>query len=149
MSRVSAAFSQRRLTAGASSLQASSAPCVFTWKFFVAGARETDYPPCEEAAPNAEAAQAANSSSQPSGSKSAGGDAVLGGITVVGCEADGVAAVPQTASSQGDTGQWCPRATSATWAYLSRHKLCSCLFMFDVLLSSNTCSKYVSELSRI
>ncbi|XP_075889880.1 C-Jun-amino-terminal kinase-interacting protein 4 isoform X2 [Nelusetta ayraudi] len=85
----------------------------------VPGARETDYPPCEEAAPNAEAAQAANSSSQSSDTKSAEGDAVLGGITVVGCEADGVAAVPQTASSQGDTdSRGAEEATEATEAIL-------------------------------
>lgn len=79
---------------------------MFICIFFITGARETDYPPCEEAAPNAEAAQAANSSSQSGSIKAAGGNAVLGGITVVGCEADGVTAVPQTASSQGDAGQW-------------------------------------------
>lgn len=89
------------------SRRASSALCVYlVIFFFVTGARETDYPPCDEAAPNAEAAQAATGSSQSSDTKSAGGDAVLGGITVVGCEADGIAAVPQTASSQDDTGQW-------------------------------------------
>jgi len=34
-------------------------------------------------------------------SSSAGGDSVLGGITVVGCEAEGATAVPQTAERPG------------------------------------------------
>lgn len=108
---------------------------MFIWIFscYVTGARETDYPPCEEAAPNAEAAQAANSSSQSSDTKSAEGDAVLGGITVVGCEADGVAAVPQTACSQGDTGQWCSHSPSAMWPIetdTSSDGVSSCLSVF-------------------
>lgn len=99
---VSDTFSQTRFPFR---LLASALFVVFVY-FLITGARETDYPPCEEASPNADAAKAANSSSQSSSTNSAGGDAVLGGITVVGCEADGVAAVPQTASSQGDAGQF-------------------------------------------
>lgn len=76
-------------------------------RMFSVGARETDYPGGEEAAANAETAQAANSGSPSTNTSPAGGDAVLGGITVVGCEAEGVAAVPQTAVGPGDSGQWC------------------------------------------
>uniref|UniRef100_A0A8P4KD34 C-Jun-amino-terminal kinase-interacting protein 4 n=1 Tax=Dicentrarchus labrax TaxID=13489 RepID=A0A8P4KD34_DICLA len=65
----------------------------------VPGARETDYPAGEEVAPNSETGPAGDGSSQPTNSSSAGGDGVLGGITVVGCEAEGIAAVPQTAVS--------------------------------------------------
>uniref|UniRef100_A0A671W6P4 C-Jun-amino-terminal kinase-interacting protein 4 n=1 Tax=Sparus aurata TaxID=8175 RepID=A0A671W6P4_SPAAU len=62
----------------------------------VPGARETDYPAGEEVAPNSETGPAGDGSSQPTSSSSTGCDAVLGGITVVGCEVEGAAAVPQT-----------------------------------------------------
>lgn len=74
------------------------------------GARETDYPAGEEVAPNSETGPAGDGSSQPTSSSSTGCDAVLGGITVVGCEVEGAAAVPQTATSpgkDGETGQRC------------------------------------------
>lgn len=80
---------------------------------FSVGARETDYPGGEEAVPNAEKAQATNSGSPSTNTSPAGGDAVLGGITVVGCEAEGVAAVPQTAVGPGETGQWYFHSSSA------------------------------------
>ncbi|XP_078135386.1 C-Jun-amino-terminal kinase-interacting protein 4 isoform X2 [Sander vitreus] len=70
----------------------------------VPGARETDYPAGEEVAPNAEAGPAGDGGSQSTDSISAGGDDVLGGITVVGCEAEGAAAVPQTAARPGEDG---------------------------------------------
>uniref|UniRef100_A0A8D0A9V1 C-Jun-amino-terminal kinase-interacting protein 4 n=1 Tax=Sander lucioperca TaxID=283035 RepID=A0A8D0A9V1_SANLU len=68
----------------------------------VPGARETDYPAGEEVAPNSEAGPAGDGGSQSTDSISAGGDDVLGGITVVGCEAEGAAAVPQTAARESD-----------------------------------------------
>uniref|UniRef100_A0A8D0DCE2 C-Jun-amino-terminal kinase-interacting protein 4 n=1 Tax=Sander lucioperca TaxID=283035 RepID=A0A8D0DCE2_SANLU len=70
----------------------------------VPGARETDYPAGEEVAPNSEAGPAGDGGSQSTDSISAGGDDVLGGITVVGCEAEGAAAVPQTAARPGEDG---------------------------------------------
>ncbi|KAM4623501.1 C-Jun-amino-terminal kinase-interacting protein 4 isoform 2-T2 [Polymixia lowei] len=68
----------------------------------VPGARETDYPAGEEVSQNSEAGPVGDGSSLTSSSAnngSAGGDGVLGGITVVGCAAEGAAAVPQTADS--------------------------------------------------
>ncbi|KAM6898626.1 C-Jun-amino-terminal kinase-interacting protein 4 isoform 3-T3 [Lycodopsis pacificus] len=70
----------------------------------VPGARETDYPAGEEVAPNAETGPAGDAGSPATDSSSACGDGVLGGITVVGCEAEGAAAVPQTAGSPGEEG---------------------------------------------
>lgn len=81
---------------------------VFTYACFYLGARETDYPAGEEVAPNSETGPAGDGGSQSTNSSSAGEDGVLGGITVVGCEAEGAAAVPQTAVSpatDGETGQ--------------------------------------------
>lgn len=50
-------------------------------------------------------------SSSATNSSTAGGDGVLGGITVVGCEAEGTAAIPQTAdspgSADGEAGKKC------------------------------------------
>ncbi|XP_023278427.1 C-Jun-amino-terminal kinase-interacting protein 4-like isoform X3 [Seriola lalandi dorsalis] len=71
----------------------------------VPGARETDYPAGEEVPPASEAGPAGEGSSSAAGSSSAGGDGVLGGITVVGCEAEGTAAVPQTADGSGTDGE--------------------------------------------
>ncbi|XP_042363504.1 C-Jun-amino-terminal kinase-interacting protein 4 isoform X2 [Plectropomus leopardus] len=71
----------------------------------VPGARETDYPAGEEVAPNSETGPAGDGGSQSTNSSSAGGDGVLGGITVVGCEAEGAAAIPQTAVSSGEGGE--------------------------------------------
>ncbi|XP_059180898.1 C-Jun-amino-terminal kinase-interacting protein 4-like isoform X1 [Centropristis striata] len=69
----------------------------------VPGARETDYPAGEEVAPNSETGPAGDGGSQSTNSGAAGDDGdMLGGITVVGCEAEGAAAVPQTAGSQED-----------------------------------------------
>ncbi|XP_063748837.1 C-Jun-amino-terminal kinase-interacting protein 4 isoform X1 [Eleginops maclovinus] len=86
----------------------------------VPGARETDYPAGEEVAPNSETEAVANVCSQSTESSSAGGDDVLGGITVVGCEVEGVTAVPQTAGSPGEDGETESRsaeeATEATEA---------------------------------
>ncbi|XP_039990819.1 C-Jun-amino-terminal kinase-interacting protein 4 isoform X3 [Xiphias gladius] len=67
----------------------------------VPGARETDYPAGEEVPPNSEAGPAGDGSSSATNSSPEGGDGVLGGITVVGCAAEGTAAVPQTAGSPG------------------------------------------------
>nr|XP_046232185.1 C-Jun-amino-terminal kinase-interacting protein 4 isoform X2 [Scatophagus argus] len=76
----------------------------------VPGARETDYPAGEDVAPNPETGPAGDGGSQSASSGSAGGDSMLGGITVVGCEAEGVAAVPQTAVSPGKDGETESRA---------------------------------------
>lgn len=78
---------------------------VFLFVCFYLGARETDYPAGEEVAPNAETGPAGDGGSQLANSSSAGGDGVLGGITVVGCEAEGAVAVPQTAVSPGKDGE--------------------------------------------
>lgn len=72
---------------------------------FYSGARETDYPAGEEVAPNSETGPATDDDSHLTTSSSAGDDGVLGGITVVGCEAEGAAAVPQTADSPGEDGE--------------------------------------------
>uniref|UniRef100_A0A8C3AHL5 C-Jun-amino-terminal kinase-interacting protein 4 n=1 Tax=Cyclopterus lumpus TaxID=8103 RepID=A0A8C3AHL5_CYCLU len=77
----------------------------------VPGARETDYPAGEEVAPSAEAGPAADGGSPPAESSSSCGDGVLGGITVVGCDAEGAAAVPQTAVSLGEDGESGQRQT--------------------------------------
>ncbi|TNN48626.1 C-Jun-amino-terminal kinase-interacting protein 4 [Liparis tanakae] len=93
----------------------------------IASARETDYPAGEEVAPSAEAGPAEDGSS-PSAESSVvrgdddggGGGGVLGGITVVGCDAEGAAAVPQTAVGLGEDGERASRpaeeATEATEA---------------------------------
>ncbi|XP_036399735.1 C-Jun-amino-terminal kinase-interacting protein 4 isoform X5 [Megalops cyprinoides] len=64
----------------------------------VPGARETDYPAGEEVPQEAESGQGDNASLTGSvaSNSSAGSDSMLGGITVVGCTADGAAAIPQT-----------------------------------------------------
>ncbi|XP_038591359.1 C-Jun-amino-terminal kinase-interacting protein 4 isoform X1 [Micropterus salmoides] len=86
----------------------------------VPGARETDYPAGEEVTPNSETEPAGDSTSQSTNSSSVEGDGVLGGITVVGCDAEGAAAVPQTAGSPGKDGETVSRlaeeATEATEA---------------------------------
>ncbi|XP_036936616.1 C-Jun-amino-terminal kinase-interacting protein 4 isoform X1 [Acanthopagrus latus] len=86
----------------------------------VPGARETDYPAGEEVAPNSETGPAGDGSSQSTSSSSTGGDAILGGITVVGCDVEGAAAIPQTAISPGKDGETDSRpaeeATEATEA---------------------------------
>lgn len=69
--------------------------------FFCSGARETDYPAGEEVPPSSEAGAAGDGSSSETNSSSADGGGVLGGITVVGCEAEGGAAVPHTAEHPG------------------------------------------------
>uniref|UniRef100_A0A8D3EEP4 C-Jun-amino-terminal kinase-interacting protein 4 n=1 Tax=Scophthalmus maximus TaxID=52904 RepID=A0A8D3EEP4_SCOMX len=71
----------------------------------VPGARETDYPAGEEVPTNSEAGPVGDGSSSATDSSSAGGDGVLGGITVVGCAAEGSAAVPQRADSPGNDGE--------------------------------------------
>uniref|UniRef100_A0AAX7V6S3 C-Jun-amino-terminal kinase-interacting protein 4 n=1 Tax=Astatotilapia calliptera TaxID=8154 RepID=A0AAX7V6S3_ASTCA len=71
----------------------------------VPGARETDYPAGEEVPPNSEVGPVGD-----------GGDSVLGGITVVGCEAEGVTAVPQTAGKDGEAGKKSRPAEEATEA---------------------------------
>ncbi|XP_026170699.1 C-Jun-amino-terminal kinase-interacting protein 4 isoform X4 [Mastacembelus armatus] len=71
----------------------------------VPGARETDYPAGEEVSANSEAGLVGDGSSSSTNSGSAGGDGMLGGITVVGCTAEGAAAVPQTADSPGKDGE--------------------------------------------
>ncbi|KAF0025088.1 hypothetical protein F2P81_021969 [Scophthalmus maximus] len=71
----------------------------------VPGARETDYPAGEEVPTNSEAGPVGDGSSSATDSSSAGGDGVLGGITVVGCAAEGSAAVPQRADSPGNEGE--------------------------------------------
>ncbi|XP_008282529.1 C-Jun-amino-terminal kinase-interacting protein 4 isoform X3 [Stegastes partitus] len=71
----------------------------------VPGARETDYPAGEEVSPNSDAGPVGDGNSSAANSSSAGGDSVLGGITVVGCEAEGATAVPQTADHPGKDGE--------------------------------------------
>lgn len=87
----------------------------YKWKFLIpvfvhSGARETDYPAGEEVDPKTEAALAGNGEFQSTNSSSsAGGDCMLEGITVVGCEAEGVGPVSQTAVTPGkdmEAGQW-------------------------------------------
>uniref|UniRef100_A0A669CR87 C-Jun-amino-terminal kinase-interacting protein 4 n=1 Tax=Oreochromis niloticus TaxID=8128 RepID=A0A669CR87_ORENI len=68
----------------------------------VPGARETDYPAGEEVPPNSEVGPVGDGNSSATSTSSTGGDSVLGGITVVGCEAEGVTAVPQTAGKDGE-----------------------------------------------
>lgn len=69
------------------------------------GARETDYPAGEEVPPAAEGGAEGEGSSSAASSCSAEGGSVLGGITVVGCAAEGTAAVPQTADSAARDGE--------------------------------------------
>uniref|UniRef100_A0AAQ5WZ57 C-Jun-amino-terminal kinase-interacting protein 4 n=1 Tax=Amphiprion ocellaris TaxID=80972 RepID=A0AAQ5WZ57_AMPOC len=71
----------------------------------VPGARETDYPAGEEVPTNSDAGPVGDGNSSATNSSSAGGDSVLGGITVVGCEAEGATAVPQTAGPPGKHGE--------------------------------------------
>ncbi|KAM9336112.1 C-Jun-amino-terminal kinase-interacting protein 4 isoform 2-T2 [Symphorus nematophorus] len=83
----------------------------------VPGARETDYPAGEEVAPNSETGPAGDSGSQSANSSSADGDGMLGGITVVGCDAEGATAIPQTAGKDGETeSRAAEEATEATEA---------------------------------
>lgn len=69
---------------------------LYMW-FYYLGARETDYPAGEEVPPNSEVGPAGDDILSSANSSSAGDDSVLGGITVVGCAAEGTAAVAQTA----------------------------------------------------
>ncbi|XP_037836915.1 C-Jun-amino-terminal kinase-interacting protein 4 isoform X3 [Kryptolebias marmoratus] len=62
----------------------------------VPGARETDYPAGEEVSLKSDLGPEGDGSLSAATSSSGGGDSVLGGITVVGCEAEGATAVPQT-----------------------------------------------------
>ncbi|XP_035000913.1 C-Jun-amino-terminal kinase-interacting protein 4 isoform X3 [Hippoglossus stenolepis] len=90
----------------------------------VPGARETDYPAGEEVPPNSEAGPVEDGSSSATNSSSTGEEGVLGGITVVGCEAEGSVAIPQTADSPGKDGGTEEEATEATEASagLSDHR---------------------------
>ncbi|KAM9424541.1 C-Jun-amino-terminal kinase-interacting protein 4 isoform 2-T2 [Pholidichthys leucotaenia] len=63
----------------------------------VPGARETDYPAGEEVSQTPEVGPVGDGSSSADTSGAAGCESMLGGITVVGCEAQGTAAVPQMA----------------------------------------------------
>ncbi|CAJ1081114.1 C-Jun-amino-terminal kinase-interacting protein 4 isoform X6 [Xyrichtys novacula] len=81
----------------------------------VPGARETDYPAGEEVSPNCEAEPVGEGDSQSANNSSAGGDDMLGGITVVGCDAEGAAAVPQKAvSPESKTAEEATEATEAS-----------------------------------
>ncbi|XP_030610303.1 C-Jun-amino-terminal kinase-interacting protein 4 isoform X2 [Archocentrus centrarchus] len=81
----------------------------------VPGARETDYPAGEEVSANSEVGPVGDSNSSATNTSSVGGDSVLGGITVVGCEAEGVTAVPQTAGKDGEAeSRAAEEATEAT-----------------------------------
>uniref|UniRef100_A0AAQ4RQ18 C-Jun-amino-terminal kinase-interacting protein 4 n=1 Tax=Gasterosteus aculeatus aculeatus TaxID=481459 RepID=A0AAQ4RQ18_GASAC len=83
----------------------------------VPGARETDYPAGEEVAPSGVAGPAGDAGSPSAHSGSPCGEGVLGGITVVGCEAEGAAAVPQTAGEDGESeSRPAEEATEATEA---------------------------------
>ncbi|KAM4715801.1 C-Jun-amino-terminal kinase-interacting protein 4 [Anableps anableps] len=65
----------------------------------VPGARETDYPAGEEVSSNTDAGSVGDGGLSTANSSSEGSDSILGGITVVGCEAEGATAIPQTAES--------------------------------------------------
>ncbi|KAG7506991.1 C-Jun-amino-terminal kinase-interacting protein 4-like isoform X1 [Solea senegalensis] len=81
----------------------------------VPGARETDYPAGEEVPSNCHAGPAGDDGSSVTDVSSAGGGGgggVLGGITVVGCAAEGSAAVPQTADGAGGDGESESRAAA-------------------------------------
>uniref|UniRef100_A0A3Q2ZCY2 Sperm associated antigen 9 n=1 Tax=Kryptolebias marmoratus TaxID=37003 RepID=A0A3Q2ZCY2_KRYMA len=67
----------------------------------VPGARETDYPAGEEVSLKSDLGPEGDGSLSAATSSSGGGDSVLGGITVVGCEAEGATAVPQTGDRPG------------------------------------------------
>ncbi|KAM7382137.1 hypothetical protein PAMA_012822 [Pampus argenteus] len=85
----------------------------------VPGARETDYPAGEEVSPPpSEAGPVGDGDSSAVNSSSAGGNGVLGGITVVGCAAEGAAAVPQTAGNADEAAESraAEEATEATEA---------------------------------
>ncbi|XP_068613385.1 C-Jun-amino-terminal kinase-interacting protein 4-like [Brachionichthys hirsutus] len=69
----------------------------------VPGARETDYPAGEDTAPGCGTEPVGDGGSRSTTSSSAGAGGVLGGIAVVGCEAEGAAAVPQTADGDPDS----------------------------------------------
>lgn len=55
--------------------------------------------------PNSEVGPVGDGNFSATSTSSTGGDSVLGGITVVGCEAEGVTAVPQTAGKDGEAGK--------------------------------------------
>lgn len=76
---------------------------MYSYVFCRSGARETDYPAGEEVSLNAEAGPVGEGSSSAASSSPTDCDSVLGGITVVGCTAEGAAAIPQTADSPGNT----------------------------------------------
>ncbi|XP_046888935.1 C-Jun-amino-terminal kinase-interacting protein 4-like isoform X5 [Hypomesus transpacificus] len=85
----------------------------------VPGARETDYPAGEEVVHMSEAGPGPEDTSPTAGSDSGcsvGGDGVLGGITVVGCSAEGVSAVPQTAEFMAESETESKGAEEATEA---------------------------------
>ncbi|XP_047234061.1 C-Jun-amino-terminal kinase-interacting protein 4 isoform X3 [Girardinichthys multiradiatus] len=65
----------------------------------VPGARETDYPAGEEVSSNTDVGPVGDAGSSTANNSSEGSDSIFGGITVVGCEAEGATAVPQTADS--------------------------------------------------
>ncbi|MEQ2200414.1 hypothetical protein XENOCAPTIV_028911, partial [Xenoophorus captivus] len=64
-------------------------------------ARETDYPAGEEVSSNTDVGPVGDAGSSTANNSSEGSDSIFGGITVVGCEAEGATAVPQTADSPG------------------------------------------------
>lgn len=76
--------------------------CSYTYVFCYLGARETDYPAGEEVSLNSELGPVGDGGSSAANSSSAVSDSMLEGITVVGCAAEGAAAVPQTADSPGN-----------------------------------------------
>ncbi|KAM3860087.1 C-Jun-amino-terminal kinase-interacting protein 4 [Diretmus argenteus] len=86
----------------------------------VPGARETDYPAGEDVSQTMEAGPVGDgsaSTTSSANSSSAGGEGVLGGITVLGCTAEGAAAIPQTADSPSEADVETPEeATEATEA---------------------------------
>ncbi|MEQ2295344.1 C-Jun-amino-terminal kinase-interacting protein 4 [Ameca splendens] len=69
----------------------------------VPGARETDYPAGEEVSSNTDVGPVGDAGSSTANNSSEGSDSIFGGITVVGCEAEGATAVPQTADSPDST----------------------------------------------
>lgn len=110
--------------------------------FFCLGARETDYPAGEEVAPSGVAGPAGDAGSPSAHSGSPCGEGVLGGITVVGCEAEGAAAVPQTAGEDGESGQTC-------LLFFSFHLTLACVVSIRAaFLSIDQASTVVSQRTR-
>lgn len=85
--------------------------------FLCSGARETDYPAGEEVFLKSDLGLREDNGLSAANSSSDGGDNVLGSITVVGCAAEGAAAVPHTADSPGREHEKAARISSSASPY--------------------------------